>query len=100
MGWAFGCGQRDLAVEMATEVLQKRVVHRAIATGLPVLPIVSHEVDRCGRNLPGSSRSTQMEILPPIDTSEWKVETAAEHASQVREIIRRTLGPRQQGPVN
>jgi len=61
-------------------------VHTAIATGLPVVPVVLHG---CARLWPMGGWSVEpgqitVEVLAPIDTSTWKAETATAHAEQVR----------------
>ena len=98
--WMWPEGSRSRNGEL--KPFKKGFVHMAIATGLPVVPVVSHDADRMwpgGTFLVRPGR-LKMEVLPPIDTSSWKVETAADHAAEVREVIRRTLSPRQQGPPN
>ena len=98
--WMWPEGSRSRNGEL--KPFKKGFVHMAVATGLPVLPIVSHDADRMW---PGGSFQIRpgrlrMEVLPPIDTSAWTVETAAEHAAEVRSIIRSTLSARQQGVPN
>jgi 1-acyl-sn-glycerol-3-phosphate acyltransferase len=95
--WMWPEGSRSR--EGALKPFKKGFVHMAIATGLPVLPIVSHDADRMW---PGGSfkirpGDLQMEVLPPIDTSEWTKEQASEHVSEVRSIIRAALRDRQRG---
>ncbi len=93
--WPEGSRSRDGRLKP----FKKGFVHMAIATGLPVIPIISHNADLMW---PGGSFKVRpgpldMEVLPPIDTSEWRVETAAEHAKEVRTVIRAALSARQQG---
>jgi 1-acyl-sn-glycerol-3-phosphate acyltransferase len=72
-------------------------VHLAIATGLPVVPVVLHGVHRCWK--PGSLRSypidLNIEVLPPIDTGAWRLETARSHAQEVHDRLAARLGPDQ-----
>lgn len=73
---------------------KKGFVHLAIASGVPVVPVVLHGAHR---NWPlGPLRFTPMElkidVLPPIDTSKWKEETAAEHAAHVHDVLAAALG--------
>lgn len=98
--WMWPEGSRSRNGELKS--FKKGFVHMAIATGLPVVPVVSHDADRMwpGGTFLVRPGPLKMEVLPPIDTSSWKVETAAEHAAEVREVIRQTLNPRQQGPPN
>jgi len=68
---------------------KKGFVHLAVTTGLPVVPIAI----RGAASLwplgswwirPGAVR---VEVLPRIDTSEWRAEQAGLHAEQVRELL-------------
>lgn len=68
-------------------------VHLALATGLPVVPVVLHDSYRLWpagtlRCRPGELR---VEVLEPIDCSAWRVDQAREHAEAVRERIRQRL---------
>ncbi len=69
----------------------------AIATGLPVVPVVLHGAhqrlpDRSFRLIPGA---LEVEVMEPIDTRSWKRETVDEHVEQVHAIVRRALRPAQ-----
>lgn len=79
---------------------KKGFVHLAIATGLPVVPVVLPGLHRTWQK--GSMKLHSMEchiqVLPPIDTSGWKEESAALHAEQVRQAIASVL-PAEQRPV-
>jgi 1-acyl-sn-glycerol-3-phosphate acyltransferase len=71
--------------------------HLAIATGLPLVPVVFHGAherlpDRSVRLMPGA---LEVEVMEPIDTRSWKRETVDEHVEQVHEIVRRALRPAQ-----
>jgi len=65
---------------------KKGFVHMAIATGLPVVPVVLHgaferlPVDTW-RLSPGH---VDIELLEPIDPSGWSADEAGEHAEEVR----------------
>jgi 1-acyl-sn-glycerol-3-phosphate acyltransferase len=76
---------------------RKGFAHLAIATGLPVVPVVLHGAherlpDRSFRLIPGE---LEVEVLESIDTRSWKVETVEEHVEQVRGIVCRALRPAQ-----
>jgi 1-acyl-sn-glycerol-3-phosphate acyltransferase len=62
-------------------------VHLAIATGLPVVPVVLHGVHK--NWVKGTwfvqPTTVDIEVLEPIKTTNWRVETAREHAAEVLE---------------
>jgi 1-acyl-sn-glycerol-3-phosphate acyltransferase len=79
--------------------LKKGFVHLAIATGLPVVPIVAHDADLMWPShsfeiRPGPMR---MVVLDPIDTSTWTPETSDEHILEVWSALNAALTPRQRG---
>jgi len=93
--WPEGTRSRDGRLRP----LKKGFIHLAIATGLPVVPVVFHNADihwpsKKFRTVPGD---LHIDILPPIDTSEWVSERAGEHAHTVWEAFQNALGPRQKG---
>jgi 1-acyl-sn-glycerol-3-phosphate acyltransferase len=76
---------------------RKGFTHLAIATGLPVVPVVLHGAhqrlpDRSFTLIPGE---LEVEVLEPIDTRGWKRETVDEHVEQVHAIVCRALRPTQ-----
>jgi 1-acyl-sn-glycerol-3-phosphate acyltransferase len=60
-------------------------VHLAIATGLPVVPVVLHDAHRVWEL--GTFRfvptTVDVEVLAPIATDTWRAETAQAHADEV-----------------
>lgn len=77
---------------------KKGFVHLAIATGYPLVPVVIHGAHRNWEK--GSFRLKSMtldiEVLPAVDTSSWKEETASEHALAMHALFSRTLREDQQ----
>jgi lysophosphatidate acyltransferase len=76
---------------------RKGFVHLAIATGLPVVPLVLHGAhqrlpDRSFTLIPGE---LEVEVLESIDTRSWKRETVDDHVEQVHAIVGRALRPAQ-----
>jgi len=69
--------------------LKTGFVHLAIATSLPVVPVLLHGAHRIwpNRSLRIFGRPLHIEVLPAIDTSGWRVETAREHAEAVHAIM-------------
>jgi len=72
---------------------KKGFVHLAIATGIPVVPVVIHGAHR---NWPlGPLNFTPMtleiDVLPAIDTSKWTEATAGDHAAYVHQVLQAGL---------
>ena len=81
---------------------KKGFVHTAIATGLPVIPVVLHG---CPDLWPMGSwvikpGTIHIEALEPIDTSAWRSENAHQHAELVRSRVETCLSHFQQPPPN
>jgi 1-acyl-sn-glycerol-3-phosphate acyltransferase len=79
---------------------KKGFAHLAIATGLPIVPIVvkgaqSRWPARTFLIYPGSF---EVEVLPPVDTSSWAKETLAEHVAEIENIYINAL-PEDQRPL-
>jgi 1-acyl-sn-glycerol-3-phosphate acyltransferase len=72
---------------------KKGFVHMAIATGIPVVPVVVHGAHKNWEKgtFAFKPMTLDIEVLPPIDTSSWKEETAGEHADQVHAIFAKAL---------
>ena len=73
---------------------KKGAFHLAMQAGVPIVPVVIHnsgDVQPKGDFLyhPGT---VKVEVLPPVDTSSWSVETINEHVADVRELYLKTLG--------
>jgi 1-acyl-sn-glycerol-3-phosphate acyltransferase len=80
---------------------KKGFVHLAIASGLPVVPVIIHGAHK--NWVAGKFRfhpmTVDIEILEKIDTSNWKEETAGEHAASVHAIFVQKLRDDQK-PLN
>jgi len=77
--------------------LKKGFVHMAVATGLPIVPIVFHDADLRwpGGSLRPSAGELHMEVLEAVETTDWSVETAGEHAQAIWQILQDRLSERQ-----
>ncbi len=64
-------------------------VHLAIATGLPVVPVVLHGVHKnwVKNTLYVQPTTVDIEVLEPIRTREWTAETARDHAAEVHRVF-------------
>ena len=72
---------------------RKGAFHIAMQAGVPVVPVIirnSGELMWRGAQLmhPGT---IEVQVLPPVDTADWKPETVAAHADQVRNMFVHTL---------
>jgi putative phosphoserine phosphatase/1-acylglycerol-3-phosphate O-acyltransferase len=84
-------GTRAVTPKLAE--FKKGAFHLAIQAGVPIVPIViqnSSDVQPKGDMLyhPGT---VNVEVLPPVDTSDWSVETINEHVAEVRDMYLRAL---------
>ena len=95
--WPEGTRSRDGRLRP----LKKGVVHLAIATVLPIVPVV---VSGAHKNWPLKEMISfyltdiPIHVLPPIDTSSWAVETMEEHLLEVHTAMAGQL-PQDQKPL-
>lgn len=92
--WPEGTRSRDGRLRP----FKKGFVHMAIATGLPVVPVVVTGAHRIwAKNgitlVPGE---VGVQVLPPIDTSTWRLETLEDHVASTQRLINDALPPDQQ----
>jgi lysophosphatidate acyltransferase len=94
--WILPEGTRSRTGELLP--FKKGFVHLAITAGFPVVPVVVH-----GAHLNWETgtfhfkpRSITIEVLPPVDTSKWKAETAGRHADELHALFAAKLGSPQQ----
>jgi putative phosphoserine phosphatase/1-acylglycerol-3-phosphate O-acyltransferase len=91
-------GTRTVSPKMAP--FKKGAFHLAIQAGVPVVPIVIHN---SGDVAPKGDfvfrpATVEVEVLPPVDTSGWRVETIDEHVREVRNMFARVLGQPEDHP--
>jgi 1-acyl-sn-glycerol-3-phosphate acyltransferase len=96
--WPEGTRSRDGVLRP----LKKGVIHMAIATGLHIVPVITHDADIIWPHGTLSLRpsTARVEVLPPIDTTGWSADTLDEHAAEVHAAMRSTLSARQQGEAS
>ena len=85
-------GTRAVTPKLAE--FKKGAFHLAMQAGVPIVPVVIHnsgDVQPKGDMLyhPGT---VKVEVLPPMETSAWSVETINEHVAEVRGLYLRALG--------
>ncbi len=80
---------------------KKGFAHLALATGLPVVPVVVSGAHRIWRknSLFIDPGVVTIKVLPAIDTSAWRSETLDQHIADVRQAINAALPPEQQDSV-
>jgi lysophosphatidate acyltransferase len=95
--WPEGTRSRDGRLQP----LKKGFFHLALATGLPIVPIVMHDAHRRwpGRSLRMYPGTLDIDVLPPVDTSGWSAQTQDEHIAQIHGIFAEALGEHQQPDV-
>lgn len=73
---------------------KKGAFQLALQAGVPVVPIVIHNaMDVSSRDeFLYHSATVDVDVLPPIDTSEWKKSTLNRHIKEVRELFLEQLG--------
>ncbi len=91
-------GTRTVSPTMAP--FKKGAFHLAMQAGVPMVPIVIHN---SGDVAPKGdfvfrAATVEVEVLPPVDTSAWRVETIDEHVREVRNMFARVLGQAEEIP--
>ena len=76
---------------------KKGVAHLAIQTGLPVVPLVFHGTHKCWEknSLKLIGVPVRVDVLPEIETTNWKLETIRDHLAQIRQAFIDVLPPDQ-----
>ncbi len=72
---------------------KKGFVHLAVATGLPVVPVVLHGAHKNWEKhtIRFHPMDVHVDVLPAIDTKGWTEENAADHAQYVHDMIVKVL---------
>ena len=78
--------------------LKKGFVHLAIATGLPIVPVVVHGAHKnwAKHAFMFNPVTVPIYVLPPIDTSTWQIDTTEAHCDEVYRAFAAALAPEQQ----
>lgn len=85
-------GTRTVSPKMAP--FKKGAFHLAMQAGVPIVPIVIHNAGDVAPkgNFVFRPATVSVDIMPPVDTSSWRVETIDEHVREVRNMFARALG--------
>lgn len=77
--------------------LKKGFAHLAIATGLPIVPIVTHDAHKnwAKHTFSFVSVKLRIDVLPAIPTTSWRIETIEEHLEEVHRAFADALNPDQ-----
>lgn len=72
---------------------KKGAFHLAMQAGVPMVPIVIHNAGDVAPKGDFVFRpaTVEVDVLPPVDTSDWRRETIEKHVAEVRAMFRRTL---------
>ncbi|MEH6582280.1 MAG: HAD-IB family hydrolase [Halioglobus sp.] len=89
-------GTRSISPKLAP--FKKGAFHLAMQAGVPIVPIV---IRNAGDVAPKGdfvfrSATVDVEVLPPVDTSDWHTSTLDEHVRDVRNLFLRALGQREE----
>jgi putative phosphoserine phosphatase/1-acylglycerol-3-phosphate O-acyltransferase len=73
---------------------KKGAFHLAMQAGVPMVPVVIHNAGDVAPKGDFVFRpaTVEVDVLPPVDTSDWSPETIDEHVREVRNMFLRTLG--------
>jgi putative phosphoserine phosphatase/1-acylglycerol-3-phosphate O-acyltransferase len=90
-------GTRTISPRLAP--FKKGAFHLAIQAGVPMVPIVIHNAGDVAPKGDFIFRpaTVEVDVLPPVDTSEWRPETIDRHVAQIRRLFQVTL--RQEQPA-
>jgi putative phosphoserine phosphatase/1-acylglycerol-3-phosphate O-acyltransferase len=92
-------GTRTVSPRLAP--FKKGAFHLAMQAGVPMVPIV---IRNAGDVAPKGdfvfrAATVDVEVLPPIDTGDWRPETIDDHVREVRNLFARALGqPQEKAP--
>ena len=85
-------GTRSVSPQLGP--FKKGAFHLAMQAGVPIVPIVIHNAGDVAPKGDFVFRpaTVEVDVLPPVDTSEWSIRTIDDHVREVRNLFLRTLG--------
>ena len=68
-------------------------MHLALATGLPVVPVIVHGAHKVwpAKTMQFYPGEVKIEVLDPIKTDDWNRETVDKHVEEVRSFMAKAL---------
>ena len=87
--WPEGTRSRDGQLQ----VFKKGFVHAALATNLPIVPIVVHNAAKVWPRgkVKFNPGLVDVDVLPSVSTEDWSVETLDQHVADIRQIFESKL---------
>ena len=73
---------------------KKGFVHLALATGLPIVPVIFHGAHKRwpAKTMQFYPGEVRVEVLEPISTDYWTKDTLEDHIDEVRTVMASALG--------
>ena len=89
--WIWPEGTRSLDGKLIP--FKKGFVHLALATGLPVVPVIVHGAHKVwpAKTMQFYPGEVKIEVLNPIKTNDWSRETVDKHVEEVRNFMAKAL---------
>ena len=85
--WIWPEGTRSLDGKLIP--FKKGFVHLALATGLPVVPVIVHGAHKVwpAKTMQFYPGEVKVEVLDPIKTDDWNRETVDKHVEEVKDLM-------------
>ena len=89
--WIWPEGTRSLDGKLIP--FKKGFVHLALATGLPVVPVIVHGAHKVwpAKTMQFYPGEVKVEVLDPIKTDDWNRETVDKHVEEVKDLMAKAL---------
>ena len=89
--WIWPEGTRSIDGKLIT--FKKGFVHLALATRLPIVPVVLHGAHKIwpAKTMQFYPGEVKVEVLDPIQTNSWSKETINEHVEEVKGLMAKAL---------
>jgi 1-acyl-sn-glycerol-3-phosphate acyltransferase len=90
--WIWPEGTRSMDGKLIP--FKKGFVHLALATGLPIIPVILHGAHKRwpAKTMQFYPGEVRVEVLDPIDTKDWNKDGIEAHVNQVKSVMSEALG--------